>query len=120
MRIALAALLLRALVPAGLMAAPVAEGWLFQICPSGMAMPSYMALLGQSHHADHSGHAQHEAADSDLVCALGAGFVALNEEPESQLGPARGFRLALSAQPTRRLARAPPSSNRSRAPPSYF
>ncbi len=113
------ALLLRALVPAGMMAAPLADGWLLQICPSGMSMPSYMALLGQSDHSDHSAHAQHEGADADPACALSPGFVALSEVAEPQLVAGFAFRALVTRQSKVRLPRAPPTANRSRAPPAY-
>ena len=89
------ALLLRALVPAGFMAAPVAEGWLLQLCPSGMAMSSYMALTGvearskqdhsghagHSKHANHSDHSAHGDSDLEPACGLNAGFSAVLVEP---------------------------------------
>jgi len=119
------ALLLRAFVPVGMMAAPLVDGWLLQICPSGMSMPSYMALLGQSHHSDHSKHskhsehAQHEGADADPACALNPGFVAFSESAEPQLVAWFALRVTLIRQPKVRLPRAPPRANRSRAPPVY-
>jgi len=116
------ALLLRAFVPAGMMAAPIADGWLFQLCPSGMSSLSYMALLGHAHHSEHSSssdHAQHEGADADPACALNPGFVALSDNADPQLLVVRASRLAINPHPRVRLPRAPPSANRSRAPPAY-
>lgn len=120
------ALLLRALMPAGLMAAPITEGWPFQICPSGMSMQSYMALLGESQHSDHASHsdnkkhaahAQHEGSDSEPACALNPGFTALVEEVEHKLHFTRACRARLSPQSKVRFPRASPTANRSRAPP---
>jgi len=122
---------MRAFVPVGMMAAPVADGWLFQLCPSGMSSLSYMALLGQSHHADHASHtshashaghadhAQHESADADPACALNPGFVALSDDTAPQLLAVRASRTVLKPQQKVQLPRAPPTANRSRAPPFY-
>jgi len=104
------ALLLRAFVPVGMMAAPLVDGWLLQICPSGMSM---------SKHSKHSEHAQHEGADADPACALNPGFVAFSESAEPQLVAWFALRVTLIRQPKVRLPRAPPRANRSRAPPVY-
>ena len=136
------ALLLRALVPAGFMAAPIAEGWLLQLCPSGMAMSSYMALTGveaqseqdhsrhaghskhanHSDHSDHSDHSEHSAhGDSDLepACGLNAGFSAVLVEPDLAPDLAESNSLLIPPGATVRLPRAPPAANRSRAPPVF-
>lgn len=86
-----ASLLLRVLVPAGYMPAPVADGWPLQLCPDGMPMAAMRALLGDGHHhhRHHGGPAAFAAANAgaDAVadtaaaampaqCELGAGFAA--------------------------------------------
>lgn len=130
LQLAMAALLLRALVPAGFMAAPLAEGWPLQLCPSGMAMVSYTALLGGSNELDHGAHhslldspddsSQHHAhagEEPDPACGLGAGYSAVAVMvPVKSVAPEIVTRLlfapVLSAQP-----RAPPAAHRARAPP---
>ena len=125
--LALAAFLLRALVPVGMMAAPLADGWLFQLCPSGLAMSSYMALLGQEpadHNAHHDhkmsgsgSHAQHAESESDPACGLSAGFLALYFAQEAQLAQADVNETVFSHRPLLLLARGPPRANPTRAPP---
>ncbi len=63
-----AALVLRVLVPAGLMPNAVADnGWYLSICPDGLPAQLAHKLLGHAHHMDKPG--------SELVqCDLGAGF----------------------------------------------
>ena len=125
LQLALAAFLLRALVPVGMMAAPLAEGWIFKLCPSGMSMPSYMALLGEhtshSAHSSHSSHSkEHAQSDADPMCGLSAGFSALGAETELLLASANDTSELFFANYSFYPARAPPRSNHTRAPPAHF
>lgn len=86
-----AAGLLRLLVPAGYMPAPLSSGWPVQICPDGLPASAVHALLGQSHHHHHHHHLGKPAAGTASTldgatsaeagamampqpCELGAGF----------------------------------------------
>ena len=129
----MASLLLRALIPAGFMAAPVAEGWWLQLCPAGMTMPSYRALTTDtpasahgthhpshthvSEHGSHSDHASHGEGEPDAACGLGAGFAAtapdLDVAPLNQARPSHRLRLAYRAP----QLRPPLRTNGVRAPP---
>lgn len=113
-------LLLRTLVPAGYMPAPLTNGWPVQICPDGLPLAAVEALLGQAH--DHHHHGGHADAGNDTAmpeqCELGAGFAASAavagislQIPAQRPSPARFIpppaHTALSERPAFR-PRAPP------------
>jgi len=76
--VALLALLLRVLVPAGYMPAALASGWYLSLCPHGMPNPAAVAALGHSMHHDHAQHGHdHDAAQGPDQCELGSGFALL-------------------------------------------
>ena len=82
-RLALLALVLRALVPAGFMPANVGGGWFLQICPEGVPAAIMRAWTSQapaaeSHHAHHNHvHAAHNHAKEGYAdCELSGGLVA--------------------------------------------
>ena len=132
-RLALASLLLRALIPAGFMAAPVAEGWWLQLCPAGMTVSSYRALTADAlasahgaHHpshsyigedSSHSNHASHGDGEPDAACGLGAGFAAI--APELDVAPLNQTALIHRLRHTYRAPhlRPPVRTNGVRAPP---
>lgn len=72
------ALLLRTVVPAGYMPAPLTSGWPVQICPDGLPVGAIAALLGQAHAHHHHGHSASSDDPAALPeqCELGAGFAA--------------------------------------------
>ena len=130
---ALVAVLLRALVPAGFMAAPVSAGWPWQLCPSGMATSSYRALLGVGAgvqidgHEAHLGHGEESAAtddsgytteDSEPACSLGAGFSALEQFDGLEPPDLRLAQQLVARDRYTLLPRAPPRRYHSRAPPA--
>lgn len=71
-------LLLRTLVPAGYMPAPLTSGWPVQICPDGLPLAAVEALLGQAHGHHHHGGDPASGDDTAMPeqCELGAGFAA--------------------------------------------
>ncbi len=136
-QIALCALLLRALVPSGYMAAPLADGWPWQLCPSGMASASFAVLLGDrvdnsnhdlselpsaghAHHAEHSGAHPHASDEPDPACGLGAGFAALAQAPFAAPATPEMVSVVLDLKIQLAQPRAPPRRYNPRAPPREF
>jgi len=139
LRLGLAALLLRALVPAGFMAAPLSEGWPLTLCPSGMAPASFLVLLGSPVSGDvHGAHDTHDTHDTQRehhglpgehaahmdgsdepppACGLSAGYSAI--APLLDPLPADNMVAAAYLLHRQTLAqpRAPPARYLSRAPP---
>lgn len=74
----LVALLLRAIVPVGLMPSAVADGSFLTLCPDSFGSAAITALLGE--HAHHNHHQHHDPAASGVSaanperCALGEGL----------------------------------------------
>ena len=75
----LAALLLRAIVPVGLMPSAVADGSFLTLCPDSFGSAAITALLGE--HAHHNHHQHHDPAasgvDTAAVIVGGCGHVGL-------------------------------------------
>jgi hypothetical protein len=83
--------LLRLLVPAGYMPAPLSSGWPVQICPSGLPDSAIQALLGQSQHSHHHhhhqiGNAPDSALSSDGTSSADAGAMAMPQPCELGTG----------------------------------
>ena len=77
---------MRAVVPAGYMPAPLAEGGPFVLCPGGLSGANYFLAPGDGEHAHH-GHGQGADGDDGAVgwefCPTGfvSGLTALAAEP---------------------------------------
>lgn len=67
-------LVLRVMVPVGLMPASPSDGWYLKLCPEGMSISSMVAMPEHGHH-DHHGHGGDEEA-SFAQCDF-AGFSSL-------------------------------------------
>jgi len=63
-RFALLLLLFRALLPAGIMPAPLANGWPLQFCPDGLRPGVLAALSGHRGHLQHHGQQPLNGSDS--------------------------------------------------------
>lgn len=118
-RFALAAFLIRALIPVGFMPAPVSNGWPIVLCPTGLSDASIQTLLAL--HAHHSSGESGSNSEYSELCPLGmqlgAAFLPVETlslsvhlvarvviTPSTTTGMARHFFSYLS--------RAPPSSIR--------
>ena len=118
-RLAIAAFLLRAVVPVGFMPAKLSDGGPFVLCPGGPGGIVLSSLVEQ-----HAGHGQH-AHDGDSStheawehCPVGAALAAIAPPPEPHFElPQFRHVLALSNTPAQTLAELP-AAYLARAPPT--
>jgi hypothetical protein len=80
-RLALLALLMRVLVPAGYMPVAVAGGWYLELCPDGIPVDTVAALFGESAHS-HSSTTDHH----DMSVPAGMSMEASHDSHSSPTG----------------------------------
>lgn len=112
-----AALLLRAIIPAGYMPAAAANGLLFEFCPEGVPAEFMQVLSGDSGH-DH-GHTGHSDTDGDdHHCPVGhllLAAAAVDDAPQTIVVPAT---LALATTSSYSYSSVTRSNYQSRGPPA--
>lgn len=116
----LAALALRAAIPAGFMPAQSGSGLLFEMCPSAVPAQILMAMSGSGHHHHHKGHdsgtdTSHFDAGQCPLGQLLSGAVAVDVAAIAPIAPVAA---TLYAPATVILQSFSPYARRSRGPPA--
>lgn len=95
----LAAVVLRAFIPAGYMPAEPGKGLLFELCHDGLPAGFMATLAGHAHHGDHGAHQGHgSAGDCSIGHILALAFADAPDIPDIPILPAAGFIATLAMQ----------------------
>ena len=95
----LAAVVLRAFVPAGYMPAEPGKGLLFELCHDGLPAGFMAALAGHAHHGDHGAHEGHgSAGDCSIGHILAFAFADAPDIQDIPILSATGFIATLAMQ----------------------
>lgn len=112
-----AALLLRAIIPAGYMPAATGSGLLFELCPLGVSAEITQFLTGTS--AQHHGHMDHGTAGvDDHECEIGHMLLSATAVDDAGQSEISAPTLALIAAATYSFASVSRNHYHSRGPPA--